>query len=167
MTQPQEQRFACDAMCGGLARWLRALGHDTYYTAAIEDGDLVRIAESEHRILITSDGKLLERKLITSGQVAALRLPHGLKLLDQLRFVTNALKLPVLDEPRCMTCNGRLITVARDEVGDAVPARSLIWATRFYRCTSCGRVFWNGSHWRRIERVRDEVRKSTPGHPSG
>ena len=24
-------RLACDAMCGGLARWLRVLGHDTFY----------------------------------------------------------------------------------------------------------------------------------------
>jgi hypothetical protein len=165
MSPPQEHRFACDAMCGGLARWLRALGYDTWYTPAVDDGDLVRLALRESRVLITSDGKLLERRLITSGRVAALRLPHGLKLLDQLRFVTDALKLPVLKDPRCMTCNGRLVGVARDEVGDAVPARSLIWATQFYRCSACGRVFWNGSHWRRIEAVRTLVAGHQPSEP--
>lgn len=30
-------RFACDAMLGGLARWLRAAGYDATWTYGIED----------------------------------------------------------------------------------------------------------------------------------
>jgi hypothetical protein len=52
--------------------------------------------------------------------------------------------------PRCALCNGELATVSRDEVADVVPARSLIWATEFYRCSACGHVYWNGTHWSRI-----------------
>ncbi len=149
--------FACDAMCGGLARWLRALGYDTFYRAGVDDAELVQIARHESRVLITSDGKLLERRTIVGGQIAALHLPHGLKLLDQVRFVVAALSLRVHDEPRCMACNGRLLPAARDEVGDRVPVRSLLWATRFFRCDSCGNVYWDGSHWRRIETIRSQL----------
>ena len=28
---PDTLRLACDAMCGGLVRWLRAFGYDTFY----------------------------------------------------------------------------------------------------------------------------------------
>lgn len=146
-------RFACDAMCGGLARWLRALGYDARFWASIDDGELVRLAQHEGRIVISSDSRLFERRLIRDGTVAAVFLPRGLKRLDQVRFTVSRLGLRVR-EPRCMSCGGELRAAAAEEVGDRVPARSLIWATRFFECRACGRVLWNGSHWRRIEAVR-------------
>jgi len=161
-------------MCGGLARWLRALGYDTAYTEGIDDRELIEQARREGRIVISADGKLFERRAITTRQVRALRLPRGLKRMDQLAYVVKALHLVPL-EPRCTRCNGRLDPARRDEVADVVPARSLIWANRFFRCASCGHVvparsliwanrffrcascgqaFWDGTHWRRIEAVR-------------
>src|SRR5262244_4212369 len=49
-------RFACDAMCGGLARWLRALGYDATFSASIDDGQLVEQSRRDGGILISSDG---------------------------------------------------------------------------------------------------------------
>ena len=37
-------RLACDAMLGGLARWLRAAGHDTFWQEGIDDGALIHLA---------------------------------------------------------------------------------------------------------------------------
>ena len=37
-------RFACDAMLGGLARWLRAAGYDACWQEGIDDGELIRLA---------------------------------------------------------------------------------------------------------------------------
>jgi uncharacterized protein with PIN domain len=150
------RRLACDAMCGGLARWLRALGHDTFYEDGIADQALVDLAVNEGRVIITSDSRLLERRLFTTGSLQAVHLPRGLKLLEQVAYVARALQLGV-GEARCTRCNGELIPAARDEVADRVPARSLIWARRFYRCEACGHVFWDGTHWRRISAVRDRI----------
>lgn len=140
-------------MCGGLARWLRALGYDASFSPSIDDGELVRQSGCEGRVLISSDSRLFERRALRSGEVASVFLPRGLRLMAQVRFVVEACRLPVR-EPRCMACGGELRIVAADEVGDRVPARSLIWATQFYECTACRNVFWNGSHWRRISAVR-------------
>lgn len=143
-------------MCGGLARWLRALGHDTFYREGIDDAELVEVAGHEGRLLVSSDGKLFERRPIAGGEVRSLMLPRGMKLLDQVEYVVRELKLPVL-QARCTQCNGRLIPVTREEVSAEVPARSLVWAREFFRCEGCRQVFWDGTHWRRIQAVRQRL----------
>jgi len=158
MSDADDLRFACDAMCGGLARWLRAIGYDATYSADIQDAELLREAAEQARVIISADGRLFERRVITSGQIRALRLPRGLKLREQLDWVVRAMRLPVR-EPRCTACNGELSRARRDEVQHIVPARSLVWASEFYRCRSCGKVFWNGTHWMRMEQVRDHLRR--------
>jgi uncharacterized protein with PIN domain len=143
-------------MCGGLARWLRLLGVDTSYTPGIEDGALIKHALAEGRIVLSSDAKLFERRVFATGELRGVRLRVGLKLLDQVRFVVNALGLSA-GFPRCTLCNGKLESVSRGEVADVVPARSLVWATEFYRCCACKHVFWEGTHWRRIGAVRARI----------
>jgi uncharacterized protein len=143
-------------MCGGLARWLRALGYDTFYREGIDDQDLVDLARAEGRIVITSDSRLLERRLFTSGELPSVALPRNLKLLDQLDYVARALRLHVA-EARCTLCNGELRVVSREDVADQVPARSLLWARQFFLCTGCAHVFWDGTHWRRISAVRERI----------
>lgn len=150
----EEPRFACDAMCGGLARWLRALGYEASFSASIDDGELVEQARREQRIVVSSDGQIFERRALRTGEVRGLFLPRGMRLLAQVRFVVEALGLAVR-EPRCMGCGSALAVVSADAVGDRVPARSLVWATQFFECAECGRVFWNGTHWRRISAIRE------------
>lgn len=140
-------------MCGGAARWLRIFGVDTAYTPGIEDGDLVEQALGEGRLLISSDRKLFERRLFTTGQIRGLFLPVGLKLDEQVAYVCERLHIKP-GVPRCSSCNGVLEQVSRAEVGDVVPARSLVWAKEFFRCKGCGQVYWEGSHWRKIGRSR-------------
>lgn len=142
-------RVACDAMCGGLARWLRIFGVDATYTPGIDDGELIRQARAEARTVISSDHKLFERRLFATGELNGLLMPVGLKLRDQLQFVSDRLALKP-GFPRCAACNGELGPVTRAEVADVVPARSLIWVREFYRCQRCNHVFWEGSHWRHI-----------------
>ena len=42
-------QFACDAMLGGLARWLRAAGYDASWHGGVADPELVRIARRHGR----------------------------------------------------------------------------------------------------------------------
>ena len=44
-------RFACDAMLGYLARWLRAAGYDVFWQEGIDDTELVRLAQGADVLL--------------------------------------------------------------------------------------------------------------------
>lgn len=152
-------RLACDAMGGGLARWLRIFGIDTSYTPGIADAALVAHALTERRLVISSDHKLFERREFSRGTLAGLLLPPGLKLDDQVAAAVAALRLEI-GPPRCSLCNGVLEIASREDVGDRVPARSLIWMTEFYVCPACDKVFWKGTHWRRIEPLQRRLTES-------
>jgi uncharacterized protein with PIN domain len=144
-------KFLCDAMLGGLAKWLRAAGYDTYYAREgtdISDGSLVRVALDEGRVLLTSDGGFLERKPVRDERVSLLMVPH-LPVEDQLRLVACSFDLE-RRLSRCMECNGELRIVPSDVVAGQVPPGVIRHHRRFFRCQGCGRVFWHGSHWERI-----------------
>ena len=159
-------RFLCNAMLGGLAKWLRAAGYDTYYAREgtdVSDGYLVWMAIEEGRVLLTSDRGFLERKPVRDEEVSLLVVPH-LPLEDQLRLVVGSFDLIRLSS-RCMECNGELETVRPDAVAERVPPGVVRYHRSFFRCRGCDRVFWHGSHWQRIggrlERVFGERRETT------
>jgi hypothetical protein len=143
-------RFACDAMLGGLARWLRAAGFDASWRADIDDWELIRHARREGRLLLSSDTGIFRIGIVRDGDVPALLIPHGLGKVDQLRFVLARLGLKP-GPPRCMACGGRLVEVPKEEVRDRAPPRSYAWLDRFFECERCRQLFWEGTHWRRIQ----------------
>ena len=151
-------KFLCDAMLGGLAKWLRAAGHDASYASEgtdISDGHLVRRVIEEGRVLLTSDRGFLERGPVRDGKAAFLLVPHA-PVEEQLRLVAGRFGLERYDS-RCMECNGDLKAVLYDAVSGRVPPGVAGEQELFFRCEGCGRVFWHGSHWRRIGARLDRV----------
>ncbi len=142
-------RFACDAMLGGLARWLRAAGYEASWQEGIADWDLIRQAQADGRTLLTSDTGILRVGIVRDGEVPTLFIPHGLATLEQLAFVLGRLGLG-LREPRCMACGGELAAAAKEQVRERVPERSYAGHERFWECRQCQRVYWQGTHWGRI-----------------
>jgi uncharacterized protein with PIN domain len=137
-------------MLGSLARWLRAAGYDAFWQAAIPDWDLIRLALREQRTLLSSDTGIFRVGIVRDGEVPALQVPHGLDRMGQLAWVLRRLGLP-LREPRCMACGGPLTVRTREQVRGRVPERTFAWLERFEECERCGQVFWQGTHWQRIE----------------
>jgi hypothetical protein len=156
MSDPQ---FACDAMLGGLARWLRAAGYDAFWQAGIDDRELVRLTQREGRVLLSCDGGIFRIGIVRDGDVPALQVPLGLGVEEQLAFVLRELKRSVRG-PRCMACGGVLAEVPREQVRERVPERSYAWVQQFWECGRCQRVFWQGTHWQRIAE-RLEAMKET------
>ena len=139
-------RFAADAMLGGLARWLRALGYDTSWEGGIDDDELVRRASAEGRMVLTRDAALARRR---AGD-AMLRIRAD-DPLDQLREV--AARVPLSEAAaftRCTRCNVPLAPTTAAEEGDAVPSAVRADARELRRCPSCSRVYWEGSHTARM-----------------
>lgn len=153
-TDAREPRFAADAMLGRLARWLRVLGYDTSYESRIEDEGLVRRALLEDRILLTCD-----RALPEEWRVARYLLLQPEAPLEQLRQVVEHFSLDP-DRPlfrRCTHCNQPVETVERAAVVGRVPARVLDEHDRFSRCPRCTRIYWEGSHTRRMRHTLRRV----------
>ena len=102
-------RFLCDAMLGGLAKWLRAAGHDAYYAREgtdVSDRRLVERAMEEERVLLTADGGFLERAPVRDGRVGFSMVPQHLPVEEQLRLVVGRFGLR-WHASRCMKCGGR------------------------------------------------------------
>ncbi|MFI5167573.1 MAG: Mut7-C RNAse domain-containing protein [Thermoanaerobaculales bacterium] len=146
----EELRFACDAMLGRLARWLRFAGLDASFDAALPDLGLAAQARAAGRWLLTKDRRLAAlagpRVLLLHGgsiaeQVGELRARLPLQL-DPLRFFT-----------RCSCCNGELVEAEPEVVRDHVPPYVAARASRFFTCPGCGRAYWRGTHPARIERT--------------
>ncbi|MGC8880297.1 MAG: Mut7-C RNAse domain-containing protein [Anaerolineae bacterium] len=147
MEEDTSVRFVVDVMLGSLARWLRRLGYDTDYANDRDDRELVRIARAEGRILLTRDSTLAARRGISAMLIES-------QVLDeQLAQVVHAFPLPQgMSLPRCSECNTPLQNVSPDEVMDCVPAYVYRTHKHFRRCPGCGRIYWPGSHWERIDR---------------
>ncbi|WP_437776992.1 Mut7-C RNAse domain-containing protein [Sorangium sp. So ce1097] len=141
--------FLCDAMLGGLSRWLRGAGYDATFEHGIDDGELVRLAQRTGRVLLSSDAGVFERRPLRTAAVRGLYVPRGLRPMEQAGFVLRELGLPVRD-PRCMACGGALAAAPKDAVRGAVPAMVVERHDAFWRCERCGKVLWKGSHWEGI-----------------
>src|SRR5437588_8777301 len=107
-----ETRFACDAMLGGLARWLRAAGYDASCHGGIDDRDLIRLSRDEVRTLLSCDTHIFQFAVIRDGVQPALFVPLRLSPREQLAFVLKKLRLN-LHQPRCMLCGGELVEVPK------------------------------------------------------
>ena len=161
-------RFLCDAMLGGLARWLRVAGYSAEFDVKAADGDLVRRALGEGKVLLTSDRGIMERWAVETGRARAVFVPRELDVIGQLGHVLGRLGLG-LREPRCMECNGELRGVELAEVADQVPEKTSATCREFFRCAGCGRAFWHGTHWtdirRRLARAVRLARGMAEGQP--
>jgi uncharacterized protein with PIN domain len=164
---PLERRpfFACDAMLGALARWLRAAGYDASWHEGIEDRNLVRLSREEGRTLLSCDMEIFDFAVIRDGLQSALFVPLHLSPREQLRFVLDQLNLPLLD-PRCMACGGELVEIAKDQAAGRVPTRTFAWLDQFWECSRCRKVLWRGTHWAKIDAVLAAAKVSS-SEPSG
>lgn len=150
----RETRFVADAHLGGLAHMLRMLGFDTLYDNHYHDDDIVAICEQDGRIVLTRDRELLKRRAVTHGCFV-----HALKSEQQLHEIVERLDLARSAKPftLCLHCNVPLHPVDKAVVYDRLPPRVQEHYEKFSTCDQCGRVFWEGSHWRNMRRVLDGV----------
>jgi uncharacterized protein with PIN domain len=51
---------------------------------------------------------------------------------------------------RCVRCNRLLELISKDEAFDSVPDYVFETSAVFYRCAGCQKVYWRGSHPKRM-----------------
>ncbi len=157
---PAAIRFFCDAGLGGLARWLRAAGYDAAWEPDITDDELLRQARRIPATILTTDGMLMERRLLRDGIIPSFWLPPTLSIREQLALVFREFGLTLRD-PRCMSCGGELRPVAKEALRERVPPRTYRWRDEYFVCARCDKVFWHGTHWQRIMRALGELSRGS------
>lgn len=151
-------------MLGSLARKLRAFGFDTSYYRGGEDSDLIRLASSDGRVVLSSDKSLVDRA--RAQKVAALLITGRTesKRISSLRSGAIDASLTLArGEPRCSICNGNLERIPRTKVKGRVPPSVETRHRLFYRCLECGKYYWMGSHWKKLRWLERRLGESRNG----
>jgi hypothetical protein len=142
------RRFLCDESLGGLARWLWAAGCEASWAKAGGTALVSRALETG-AALLTSDARVLERRIVAGGELVALWVPVHRDPPEQLRLVFEELGLRRAN-PRCMRCGGVLSDVEKAAVAARIPPRTAAWLDAYQVCRGCGGLFWRGTHWQRL-----------------
>jgi uncharacterized protein len=141
-------RLLCDEMLKGVGRWLRAAGYDV---AIVDDGahdeHLLARAAVENRLLVTCNRRLAERAR-PDAPVAVLGTENFEGAAWELR---ERLGIDWLHAPftRCLLDNAPLIPATQEDIAK-VPAPARDGDGPVMRCPECNRVYWPGSHVRRM-----------------
>lgn len=139
--RPSGQGYVVDLMLMRLGRWLRLMGQDVANPGNGSDWEIIEQAAREHRTVITRDRRLwqsclkIERPciLILSSQIE-----------EQLQEMADA-GLPLrLDPRRCTLCNEPLEQMTEN-------------GREQWRCRRCDKLYWRGSHWRKIEEMLEKI----------
>jgi len=157
LVRPQplrEVRFVLDTHLGRLAAYLRLAGFDTTCRPDSGDAELADISLREQRILLTRDHGLLKRKVVTHGYFVRATRPA-----DQLVEVLGRFDLvrSVAPFSRCLRCNGEIERAAPELVWSRLPPRIRAAHREFWRCRSCDRAYWKGSHYARLARLVEQA----------
>lgn len=158
----RETKFVLDVHLRKLARRLRLLGFDTVFDERLDDPELAEISHREKRILLTRDRGLLMRRIVTRGFIVRNTDP-GL----QVHEVLDRLDLRDSCRPftRCIECNGTIEVLPTDSelfaaVKADIPEGVLSWCRDFFRCPSCGKIYWKGSHFDKLTGIVSTILES-------
>jgi uncharacterized protein len=159
---PPSVAFLADAMLGSIARKLRIFGFDTLYNAQVNDDEILKIGIEQNRVILTADKELFKRivkigargVLVSGGAIELEALVHILR--------KSGIKSVGMDGigSRCSVCNGSLEKRTSDHLKKndddnnnenvMLPDRVIACHNQFFCCTVCGKVYWEGSHLKRI-----------------
>lgn len=140
-----EMRFLCDEMLLRLARLLRAAGYDTRLAQGQRDAEVLELARAENRVLVTRDKRLAAaahpRAVLVEGRGA-----HA-----EAENLAAALPIDWRLAPfsRCLIDNEPLREAETADLA-RMPQESQVMPGPFRACPACGRLYWPGSHVKRL-----------------
>lgn len=144
----QIQKFVADGHLGKLTRDLRLFGLDVLYNRDAEDRQLLELATSDRRALLTRDRRLLMHAVVRHGYYLRSQDPVEQTIEIFRRFdLSNA----VHPFSRCLRCNAHLERVEKAKVIEQLEPLTKIYYQDFRRCTACGQIYWRGSHFDKLD----------------
>ena len=151
-------------MLGSIARKLRIFGFDTLYVANVEDGEILKLGIDQERTILTADKEFFKRivKARASGVLVG-----GSNELEDIVHILERAGVRIVDPgeigTRCSICNGTLELADASDIS-TLPERVTSGYTNFFKCISCGKLYWEGTHLKRIrvfiQRINDTLAKA-------
>jgi len=140
-------RFVTDTHLGRLSRYLRLLGFDTVYYNDFNPWGLIEVSIRQARVLLTRSRRVLKHKVITRGILVREVDPRM-----QLKAIFQRLDLHAEARPfsRCLCCNGLVRPISKQEVAHRLSSRVRAGHQAFFLCSSCNRVYWQGTHFKQM-----------------
>jgi len=112
---------------------------------------MIELASDSGRIVLTSDRSLASRAnakgvmaILVSGKT------DGARIEAAARGAAHMKTPLVRGDPLCSICNGELRKVPKEEIVGQVPPSVSRRHRLFFRCATCGHVYWRGSHWKKL-----------------
>ena len=146
-------RFILDAHLGKLAKYLRMFGFDTLYKNDYPDKTIRQTAAQESRIILTRDRDLLNHKDVTHGYYV-----RSIDPKDQLTEIMAKFDLYPQAKPfsRCLNCNNVLLSINKEEIAGLIDPDTFRIYNEFFKCMSCDKIFWKGSHYQHMKEFMEE-----------
>lgn len=152
-------KFVADGHLGKLVRDLRLLGFDVLYDRDAEDRQLLELMKIDDRALLTRDRRLLMHAVVQHGYYLRSQNPFEQTIEVIRRFELFSAIVPFT---RCLRCNARLENVEKTEVIQQLEPLTRIYYEQFRQCMGCGRVYWAGSHFSKLERRIEQIQARNP-----
>ena len=136
------------------------LGFDSMYRNDYQDEELAIISGDQGRTLLTRDLGLLKRRYVSHGYYLRETNPRC-----QLGEVLRRFDLSETTRPfkRCLSCNGLLKFVQKETIDDRLQPMTRRTYDEFHLCVICDRVYWKGSHYKRMQTFIESIFKEVRG----
>ncbi|HSG73967.1 MAG TPA: Mut7-C RNAse domain-containing protein [Nitrosopumilaceae archaeon] len=150
--------FIVDAMLGNLAKKLRLMGFDTFYSSNIEDKKLLNIAETENRTIITKDEQLANIAKKLNIPLVAISSNNEIEQILEINKIENIGKCVINgNTSRCTACNGKLQKTEKNSVIKKIPKGVIENNNDFWICKDCNKIYWEGSHIEKLQKFVVEL----------
>ncbi len=148
-------KFLVDRMLGKLAKKLRMLGYDAVYYGGGDLHQLIHMAREDGRVILTRNKKLIpkrpEDRIIQVSEDDPVLQLQALAQQGCVAFTRDKLL------SRCLVCNSLIEEIPREDAEGKVPDFIFYQQKTFFRCPSCRRIYWQGSHPKRMENGIEEI----------
>jgi len=159
--RPYEQlKFILDVHLGKLAKFLRFAGFDAILLPFLEDHEIVSEAIRQDRIILTRDIGLLKIRDVRYGYW--LRSQHPEKQFLEVIHQFQIKRSDFAPWERCSICNNVIKPIGKYAVEGLLKPGTRKHFQEFYQCQNCGKVYWKGSHFERLNTWLQKIMDSIP-----
>jgi uncharacterized protein with PIN domain len=156
--------FVSDVHLGTLARNLRLLGFDVAYDPSADDRQLLELMTRQNRALLTRDRRLLMHAVVQHGYCPRSQNPEQqtVEVIRRFKLVDR-----IVPFTRCLRCNARLEDAAKADVMGNLEPLTKLYYHQFRRCPGCGRIYWAGSHFEKLQKRIENIQAHVAGKQGG